>query len=198
MTAAIAGKCGVAVAPSLLGLTGNFNVGTLRAQGLDLSGRYRATRRLYFDYDYAITSTVLSNANTELLQKNLTYIIDSQLPRLPLHTANLSADYTLGAGLEMRYTVFAVSEGNTKSLPAYDYSDFSVAYPAGKGLMVSATVLNLFNQWGSIAGLRYEGTPLPLNQYAKPSSYAQYIGASSTEQFGLPYRTIYFSVQKSI
>ena len=198
VTAAIAGKCGVAAAPSLLGLTGNFNVGTLRAQGLDLSGRYRATRRLYFDYDYAITSTVLSNANTELLQKNLTYIIDSQLPRLPLHTANLSADYTLGAGLEMRYTVFAVSEGNTKSLPAYDYSDFSVAYPAGKGLMVSATVLNLFNQWGSIAGLRYEGTPLPLNQYAKPSSYAQYIGASSTEQFGLPYRTIYFSVQKSI
>jgi outer membrane receptor protein involved in Fe transport len=186
VTAAIAGKCGAALAPSLLGVNGNFNVGTLRAKGADLSGRYRLNHRLYFDYDYAVTSTALVNAaNPELLEKNLTLIVDSQLPRLPLHTFNGSMDYTFSAN-------------NTKSLPAYDYSDFSVAYPVGHGITVSGTVLNLFNQWGSIAGLRYEGVALPLNSYAKPSAYNSYVGASSTEQFGLPFRTLYFSVQKSI
>jgi outer membrane receptor protein involved in Fe transport len=197
VTAAVAGKCGAPLAPSLLGVTGNFNVGTLRAQGFDLSGRYRATRRLFFDYDWALTSTVLVGANTQLLQKTTTLIQDDQLPRLPLHTFNGSADFTLGNGLDLRYTLYAVSTNNTKALPAYDYSDFSAGLPLGKGGRITATVLNAFNQWGSIAGLRYQGVPLPLNAYAKPSAYAQYVGASSTEQFGLPYRTIYFSYQIS-
>jgi outer membrane receptor protein involved in Fe transport len=197
VTAAVAGKCGAAIAPSLLGVTGNFNVGTLRAQGFDLSGRARATRKLYFDYDWALTSTVLAGANTQLLQKTTTLIVDDQLPRLPLHTFNGSADYTMFGGLDMRYTLYTVSNNNTKALPAYDYSDFSAGYPIGHWGRITATVLNVFNQWGSIAGLRYEGVPLPLNSYAKPSAYAQYVGASSTELFGLPYRTIYFSYQIS-
>lgn len=197
-TQAVAAKCGSAVAPSLLGVTGNFNVGTLRAQGADLSGRWRISRPLYLDYDWALTSTILLGANTQLLQANTTLIQNGQLPRLPLHTFNGSVDYTFGNGLDARYTLYTVSVNNTKSLPAYDYSDFSMAYPAGHGWVLTGTVLNLFNQWATIAGLRYEGVPLPLNGYATPGSYAQYTGANATEQFGLPFRTIYFSLQKSI
>jgi outer membrane receptor for ferrienterochelin and colicin len=197
VTAAVAGKCGATLAPSLLGLNGNFNVGTLRARGLDLSGRVRASRSLYFDYDYSLTSTVLTNANVQLLQKTPTLVVDDQLPRLPLHTFDGSVDYTFGNHLDARYTLHTVSINNTKALPAYDYSDLSLGYPIGKG-RITATVLNLFNQWGSIAGLRYEGVPLPLNGYAKPGSYAPYTGANATEQFGLPYRTAYFSYQVSL
>jgi outer membrane receptor for ferrienterochelin and colicin len=198
VTAAVAGKCGASVAPSLLGLTGNFNVGTLRAQGADLSGRIRASRQLYFNYDWALTSTLLLDANEPLLASNLTLILNNQLPRLPLHTFNGSADYTFANGLDARYTLYTVSINNTKSLPAYDYSDLTVNYPLGHGLLLTGTVLNLFNQWATIAGMRYEGVPLPLNGYATPASYAQYIGANATEQFGLPFRTIYFSVQASL
>lgn len=197
VTQAVAGKCGAVIAPSLLGVSGNLNVGTLRAQGFDLSGRVRFNHRFYADYDWGLTSTILLNANTALLQKTQTLIIGSQLPRLPLHTFNGSLDYTLGNGLDARYTLYTVSANNTKSLPAYDYSDFSLAYSTPHGVL-TATVLNLFNQYGSIAGMRYEGVPLPLNSYAKPSAYAPYIGASSTEWFGLPYRTIYFSYQVTI
>jgi len=59
-------------------------------------------------------------------------------------------------------------------------------------------VQNVFNQWSSIAGLRYEGVPLPLNNNASPSDYAPYIGANATERFGLPYRTVYFSYEISL
>ena len=154
----------------------------------------RATRNLYFDYDYAVTSTVLLGANQELLEANTTLIPFSQLARVPLHTANVGADYTFKNGLDLRYTLYTVAAGNTKSLPAYDYSDLTAACPLGKGVL-TATVLNLFNQWGNIAGLIGEGVPLPLNQYATPSKYTPYIGTAATEQFGLPFRTVYFSYQ---
>jgi len=35
--------------------------------------------------------------------------------------------------------------------------------------------------------------PLALNQYATASSYQPYIGASATEQFGLPARGFYIN-----
>jgi outer membrane receptor protein involved in Fe transport len=198
VTAAVAAKCGAPAAPGLLGLTGNFNIGTLRAQGADLSGRVRVSRQFYINYDWALTSTLLLGASEPLLESNLTLVLNDQLPRLPLHTFNGSADYTFGDGLDARYTLYTVSVNNTKSLPAYDYSDLSLSYPLGHGLLLSGTVLNLFNQWATIAGMRYEGVPLPLNNYATPASYAQYTGANATEQFGLPFRTVYFSVQATL
>jgi outer membrane receptor protein involved in Fe transport len=191
---AVGSKCGDAIAPSLLGLTGNYNVGTLRARGADLSGRARVNRRFYFDYDWALTSSSLLGANVNLLEDNNTLIPFSQIARVPLHTANVAADYTIGRGLDLRYTLYTVSAGNTKSLPAYDYSNFSAGYPLGDGVL-TATVLNIFNQYATIAGLIGEGVALPLNQYAKASAYTPYIGESADEQFGLPFRTVYFSYQ---
>jgi outer membrane receptor protein involved in Fe transport len=191
---AVGSKCGNAIAPSLLGLTGNFNVGTLRARGADLSGRARVSRRFYFDYDWALTSSSLLGANLQLLEDNNALIPGSQIARVPLHTANVAADYTIGRGLDLRYTLYTVSAGNSKDLPAYDYSNFSAGYPIGNGVL-TGTVLNLFNQYASIAGLIGEGLPLPLNQYARPSAYTPYIGAAATEWFGLPFRSVYFSYQ---
>ncbi len=198
VTAAVAGKCGAAIAPALLGVTGNFNVGTLRARGADLSGRIRASRSLHVDYDWALTSTVLLGANAQVLKKNVTLIAGDQLPRLPLHTFSGSVDYTFGHGLDARYTLDTVSVNNTKALPAYDYSNLSLTYPSAHGGAITATVLNLFNQWGSIAGLRYQGVPLPLSSLAGPSAYAPYIGAGATEQFGLPSRSLYISYHTSL
>ncbi|HEV7180243.1 MAG TPA: hypothetical protein VGN11_10230, partial [Candidatus Baltobacteraceae bacterium] len=194
VNAQIAGKCGAAVAPSLLGVSGNFNVGTLRARGLDIAGRYRIDPRLFFDYDWSLTSTILLGANPLLLQKTLTLIPGDQVPRLPLHTFSGSFDATMRDGLNVRYTLHAVSVNNTKALPAYDYSDLRLLYPLRRGTF-SVTVSNVFNQWADIRGLRYEGVPLPLNGYATGASYAPYTGASAAEQFGLPYRTIYFNYE---
>ena len=174
--------------PSLLGSTGNFNVGTMRALGWDFSGRLRANRNFYLDYDYALTSTALLGANTQLIQSNVTLIPSAQIARVPLHTANLSPDVTFNNGLDLRYGIYFVSAGNTKSLPAYNYSNFSAAYPVKNGV-ITANLLNVWNQWASIAGLIGNGVPLPLNQYATPSKYTPYIGTAATEQFGLPLRS---------
>jgi Carboxypeptidase regulatory-like domain/TonB-dependent Receptor Plug Domain len=175
-----------------LGVTGTVNVGTLQARGADLSGRWRANRHFYVDYDWALTSSVLKNAPPQLLQSNLTDIIDSQIKGVPLHTGSIALDGTVGL-VDTRYTLYSVSIDNTKNLPAYTYSNIQMSVPVERLGIFTVSVFNLFNQWANIAGLIGDGVPAPLNSYAPASAYTPLIGTAATEQFGLPYRSIYFS-----
>jgi hypothetical protein len=110
---------------------------------------------------------------------------------LPLHTLSAALNQSIGTA-QVRYTFHAISANNTKALPAYTYSDLSLTAPFGPGT-AALSVSNLFNQFADNRGLRYEGVPLELNQYATAADYAPVTGAGSTERFGLPYRTIFLS-----
>ena len=190
-TAAVEAKCGTSAAPSLLGLSGTFNIGQLRARGTTVAGRHRFDRRTFLDYDWTTDSTAIVSLPATYLASNLTLVPGSQIPRLPLHTLDGALDRSIGT-VDVRYTVHWVSANNTKALPAYDYSDLRIAVPFGPGEF-SLAIDNLFNQNAFIEGLRYEGVPLALNSYASPSSYAQYTGAAATELFGLPYRSLFLN-----
>ena len=189
---ALTGVCGAG--NYTLGVTGTVNIGTLRARGADLSGRERVNRRLYIDYDWALTSSVLENAPPQYLEANLTSIVGSQIKGVPLHSANIAIDNTFGV-VDARYTIYTVSINNTKNLPPYDYSDLQFSEPVSRSATFTVAISNLFNQYANIAGLIGEGVPAPLNGYATAADYAPYIGKAATEWFGLPYRQIYFSLQ---
>jgi hypothetical protein len=192
-TAAIAAVCGgTANALATEAVTGTFNVGQERARGAMINGRARLTRRTFIDYDWTLDSTSLISAPVQLLQANVTLVPGSQLAHLPLHTFAGALDHVFGRSVDVRYTVHTVSAANTKSLPPYNYSDLRASVPAGPGLF-SVTISNLFNQWANIQGLRNLGVPLALNGYATTADYTPYIGTAATEQFGLPYRTIFFN-----
>ena len=122
-TAAVAAVCGAGAAPGLLGVSGNFNVGQLRARGFTVSGRQRLDRRTLVDYDWTLDSTALISAPASVLRANLQIVPGSQLPRLPLHTLDAALDRLIGRDVGLRYTLHAVSANNTKALPAYDFSD---------------------------------------------------------------------------
>jgi outer membrane receptor protein involved in Fe transport len=192
-TAAIAAVCG-GTTNALAGeqVTGTFNVGRLRARGAMINGRERLARGTFIDYDWTLDSTALISAPVQLLQANVTLIPGAQLARLPLHTFAGALDQIVGKNVDVRLTVHTFSSGNTKSLPAYNYSDLRASIPVGSGLF-ALTVSNLFNQDANIQGLRNIGVPLALNQYATAADYAPYIGTAATERFGLPYRTIFFN-----
>jgi hypothetical protein len=186
--------CGVSEqqAISLLGVSGTVNVGQLQSRGFDLHGRERLDRRTFIDYDWDLDSTILKSAPIPLLQANPDLIVNGQLPSLPLHTLAASVDHNFGRGIEARYTIHTVSVNNTKSLPAYNFSDFTISSPVPSGSF-SLSISNLFSQYADIRGLRYEGVPLPLNQYASAADYDPYTGVAATERFGLPYRMIFLN-----
>jgi outer membrane receptor protein involved in Fe transport len=184
---AAGGTCGGAQ----LGLTGTFNVGTLRARGVTISGRQRIDHRTFVDYDWVTDSTVITSVPVNLLESNLTLVPGAQLAHLPLHTLDTSVDRVVGRAVDLRYTFHWVSSNNTKSLPAYSYSSLRMSTPVKNGTF-SIGVDNLFNQDAFVEGYLYEGVPVALNQYAPASAYGP-LGAAATEEFGLPPRRVFMS-----
>lgn len=186
----IASQCGGVDPSTLAGVSGTFNIGTMRARGFVVSGRQRLDRRTAIDYAWTLDSTALLSVPATYLQSNLNIVPGGQLPGLPLHTLDTSLDRLVGRALDVRYTYHWVADNNTKRLPAYAYSDLRLSVPAGRGTL-SIEVDNLFNQWADIRGLLYEGAPYALNSYATAADYAPYTGAAASERFGLPARTVF-------
>jgi hypothetical protein len=189
-TQLIANACGAAVASSLVGVTGTYNVGRLRAEGITLAGRLRLDRRTAVDYDWTLDSTTIVSVPTPLLQSNFTLVPGSQLPGLPLHTLDVGIDRLVGPALDVRYTLHGVADNNTKRLPAYTYSDLRFSVPVSRGTL-TLEIDNLFNQYSDPRGLLYEGEPYALNSYAGATQYAPYTGAAASERFGLPPRALF-------
>src|SRR5579885_1782323 len=176
-----------------LGVHSQNNVGRLLAQGIDINGRQRATRNLFFDYDYSVESSKLQAADVQVLQNNPTLIIGSQLPGVPLHKGQLGADYVFDNGVDVRLMQYYVGVNNAKNSHAYNYGDLEINVPVRKYGDFNVVVGNVFNQYQQYNGLIGHGVPLPLNQYASPAQYAPLIGASATELYGLPPRQIFFT-----
>lgn len=178
---------------ALLGVTGNVNVGHTLARGIELTGRQRWTTRFFTDYSYDTQSSFLQSQEPSLINPadggNLTLIPGSQVPNVPLHKYSYSFDYTFGRSLEARLDTYHYSINNSNNLPAYSYSNLTVSKPFGDST-VSVDFDNLFNQNADFRNMVGLGVPLPLNHFAQASDYQQYFGASATELFHLPYRTI--------
>jgi outer membrane receptor protein involved in Fe transport len=189
-TQLVANACGAAAAPALIGVTGTYNVGRLRAQGITLAGRYRLDRRTALDYDWTLDSTTIVSVPTQLLQSNFTLVPGSQLPGLPLHTLDIGLNRLVGSALDVRFTLHGVSDNNTKRLPAYTYSDLKLSVRLPRGTL-ALEIDNLFNQFSDPRGLLYEGEPYALNSYATAAQYAPYTGAAASERFGLPGRALF-------
>jgi len=188
----VSSQCPPGPGSGQLGVNSLSNVGRLLAQGVDIQGRARLNRRLFFDYDYSIETSVLKAADTLLLQNNKTYIVGSQLPGVPMHKWQLSVDQTFGKNIDVRLTQYYLGNNNPKNSPAYNYGDLTVLVPVKTGSF-NLAVNNVFNQHVQYLGLLGHGVPLALNSFASPSDYAPLVGAGATELYGLPPRQVYFS-----
>ena len=185
-------QCGGAPGTAQLGVQSQSNIGRLLAQGVDVNGRARLSRKFFLDYDYSIESSTLKAADTLLLQNNKTYIVGSQLPGVPLHKWQISADQTFGNNIDVRLTQFYEGINNPRNSSAYNYGELLVTYPTKYGTF-NVAVNNVFNQFVQYQGLLGHGVPLPLNSFATASDYLPLVGAGATEAYGLPPRQIYFS-----
>lgn len=173
---------------SQLGVSVSANVGHLISRGVDLAGRARATRNLFFDYDYSIESAFVASLPVSVLQNNFKAVPNVQLPTVPIHKYNVAGDYSFRNGPEFRLTYYYVGINNPKNAPAYNYSNVQVTSAVGRHAVFSVAVNNAFNQYADIRGRLGEGVPLPLNQFA--TNYTPLVGQGSTELYGLPYRSV--------
>ncbi|HXN08665.1 MAG TPA: hypothetical protein VN860_03295, partial [Candidatus Acidoferrales bacterium] len=195
---AVASFCGIspAQAAPLVGVSGAANIGHTWASGFDLTGRGRISPQFFIDYSYDTESSVLKSNDPSLINPafggDVRLIPDSQLFLVPLHKWNVNLDYTFRDNIEVALDTYHVSDNNTKNLPSYTYGNLIVSAPLGPGLF-STTVNNLWQTDAFYEGKIGLGSPLALNKFATASNYQPFFGNSSTERFGLPFRTVSFA-----
>jgi len=199
--AAIGGKCGGTPTTALLTLQGNYNLGRQLARGIDLTGRQRVGRSVFFDYSYGTQSVAYRSLPLEVVQGDKRIIIGAQtfIPdsgaQIPLHSATLALDATGPQGLQARMTGFYTGPGNQNGLPGFIRTDLSVNKALSHYGSVNAYVYNLINYKGFYDNVNGYGIPLALNQYASASDYQPYFGAGAQNQYGIGPRTIVFTYQ---
>ena len=168
-----------------LGVSAAVNLGHVRAQGIEISGRQRFLRKLALDYDYGTDAVTLVGASPLLLSTNGTLVPGSQLPNVPLHQYNLAMNYEFVRNANLRFGYHHISDNNTKNLGPYGYADAELTGPVGPGRLAIA-VNNLFNSEAFYQGLQNQGVATPTNSFAGGTPQL-------TERFGLPFRTIDFT-----
>ncbi len=198
---AISSKCGGVTGDALLTLQGNYNLGRQLARGIDLTGRQRVGRNMFFDYSYGTQSVSYRSLPLEVVSGDKRIIIGAQtfIPdsgaQIPLHSATLALDVTQRPGIQGRLTAFYTGPGNQSGLQGFVRTDLSLNKAFPHFGTVTAYVYNLFNYAAYYDNVNGYGVPLALNGFATPADYNSFFGAASQNRYGIGPRTVVFTYQ---
>lgn len=193
--ARISTYCGKPASLASLGLTTAANAGAGRFRGIDVTGRYRLSPKLYVDYGYDMLSARYFGIPATSLQNNVTLIDGGQIAAVPFQKANLGVDYTFRDATELRLDGFFVGRNNALYRPPYFYADGFVSRPFGKDLTLNLGVQNLFNSQYDAYGRFGYATFQPENGFGTDANaIEQEYNGNGGERFGLPQRSFMLSL----
>jgi outer membrane receptor protein involved in Fe transport len=158
-----------------------FNAATAQARGIEISGRVRADKHLYFDYSYDIQSLIVNDLPSTVLADDPTLVNGIQAFQVPLHKANLGIDFSTRSGFEGRLDGHFVGINNPQQLPGYAYADASLTQRVSKRLTLNLGISNVFNSHSNIYNMLGLGVPYPVNSE----------NANLSEPFVQPFNTLY-------
>jgi len=184
--------CGHHITPNDLTVGITENLGRSQYKGIELQGSQRLSHELRADYSYGIQSAQPLSLDLNLLKSSPNLILNSQLQWIPIHKAQLGLDYQR-AGWDAYMEGFSVDANNPLLLPHYYYANGAISKAVG-GTKFTLSVNNMFNSWADNYGYFGHGY-LPTNQYNPQSPNVLLNGY---EQFHLPYRRYFFTVETHI
>jgi outer membrane receptor for ferrienterochelin and colicin len=175
-----------------------FNTASARAQGVELSGRLRATHSLYFDYSYDVQSSVISSIPNSILSITPTLINGAQVQGFPLHKASLSVEYTNRHGLDARIDANYIGTNNAYNRPAFTYLNGELSQALSKNTIVNLGVYNITNSISDNYGRLGLGVYVPVNHFFAsiyPNSLSE---GPIAEQFGLQPTSFAISITQRV
>jgi len=121
------------------------NIGTARAQGLEVMGSFAFSRSVSFDVGYSFNDSVVTDNPAD------PSIVGNQLPDVPRHSGNMTLSWTPRWGLSVAFRGRAQSEryGDDSNLLAMDSHvifDLFVSYPVLQVLEIFVSCENLFDR----------------------------------------------------
>jgi len=202
-------KCGTnftsaAQLSQVAAVSGTLNAANGQYRGVEISGRARVNRHIYFDYSYNIQSAQLIGLNTATLLQAPTLQNNSQLVGVPQHKGTLGFDFSDGHGLEVRLDGFYVGTNNGYDRPAYTFFNGGVSKALRTGTSLTLGVQNIFNSASQSYGVFGEGVYVPYNPVyaASKAAAGSPVGTTAValgnESFGLAPRSIFFSLSQRV
>jgi outer membrane receptor protein involved in Fe transport len=172
-----------------LAISNTYNAASSVSKGIELSGRQRVSRHVYFDYSYDIQSVVQNGINENILQNNPFVISGGQLQGIPINQATAGLDYA-NQGLEVRMDGYVVGNNNPSSRPAYNTWNGFISKALPNNYTLTFGVQNVFNEaWQNYGYFGHEPL-IPENHYfSDTNSIQQYLNTGSNEEFGIPIRS---------
>jgi outer membrane receptor protein involved in Fe transport len=177
-----------------LAISTTFNAASATSKGVELSGRQRMTRHVYFDYSYDLQSVVERGINDDILANNPFIVEGGQVQGIPINQATVGLDYANDT-FEVRMDGFVVGSNNPSGRPAYNYWNGFITHSLPNGFGVTLGVQNVFNEAWQTYGYFGHEPLIPENHFfGDTNSIDQYLNTGSNEEFGIPIRSFQMTV----
>ncbi|MBV8490032.1 MAG: TonB-dependent receptor [Candidatus Eremiobacteraeota bacterium] len=188
--ARIAQVCGGTPTIADLGYTIPLNAASARYQGINLTGTVGLTRHLDFNAGYVIQTGAYYGIPASVLMSNPTLINGSQIAGVPMRQGTAGLSLNESSGFAARIDANYMGGNNTFHRNPFWFSNASVSQTTGD-VTINLGVYNLFNSIAQQYGFIGYGTYTPENQFGSDSNAFQ----QGSEQFGLPYRQVWFTAK---
>lgn len=181
--------------PTLANLSAatSYNAASGRYRGIELSAAVNVVKNLRAIADYDIQSAVFENVPDYILQNNQYIINGTQIAGVPLRKANVGLSFANPAGLAAQIDGHFIDSNNGWNRPAFWFANASISDDVGP-LTLNLGANNLFNSAAQAYGLIGLGTYTPVNAF-NAGNYPNAL-AEGSEEFGLPYRQIWFTITR--
>lgn len=189
----IAQVCGGTPTIADLGYSIPDNAAAARYQGINLSGTYGFMRHLALNANYVIQSAAVYGVPNQVLQSNPTLINGAQLSNVPFRQGTAGLAYTGSSGFAARMDANYIGAPNTYNRGPFWFVNGAVSQTSGT-VSLNLGVYNLFNSAAQQYGYIGYGVYHPENSFGTDTNAFQ----QGSEQYGLPFRTVWFTVKFGI
>jgi outer membrane receptor protein involved in Fe transport len=181
-----------------LAISTTYNAASAISQGIELSGRQRINRHVYFDYSYDLQSVVQNGINENTLQNNPFVVNGGQVQGIPVNSATVGVDY-LNRALEMRIDGDIVGSNNPSSRSPYNVWNGFISRALPSNWVLTLGVQNVFNQAWQQYGYFGHAPLIPENHFFNDTTpIQQYLSTGSNEEFGLPVRSFLLTLTSRV
>ena len=194
--ARIQSQCpGQVVTTANLSVSTTYNAAQARYRGYEFTVGAELLRNLSATAEYGIQSASVLGVPDSILASNFTIVNGSQVSGVPLRVGQLQFEYAQPHGIDLVFQGNYQGPGNSLNRPTgYWFANASISQTFHKNYTVLFGVQNLFNSVAQEYGYFGLGTFYPENKFGTDQNAFD----QGTEEFGLPYRQFWLTLNVHI
>ncbi|MBV9718219.1 MAG: TonB-dependent receptor [Candidatus Eremiobacteraeota bacterium] len=175
-----------------------YNAASARYRGIVLSANAGLTRNVSFNASFDVQSAAYLGIPQDILIQNTGVLDGGQINGVPLRQGSAGIAYQDNLGIGARLDATYIGGNNSYNRNPFWFANASVSKTTGQ-VSVNMGIYNLFNSVAQQYGYIGYGVYMPQNFYGSAALGGASSGLQqSSEEYGLPFRSYWFTVKIGI